>query len=75
MSRILNLDTETPAQPMPFVCSQCGTDFTPTWKWDKAAKGRISDYLSSESSEPSAGSFLLFANIIAVSSDDPQLSN
>ena len=54
VSRILNLDTETPAQPMPFVCSQCGTDFTPTWKWDKAAKGRNSDYLSSESSEPSA---------------------
>merc|ERR1719471_1576244 len=25
--------------PQPFTCSQCGTDFTPTWKWDKAAKG------------------------------------
>ena len=43
VSRILDLDAETPVQPMPFVCSQCGTDFTPTWKWDKAAKGRSSD--------------------------------
>merc|ERR1719507_1787922 len=25
VSRILNLDTDSPAQPMPFVCSQCGT--------------------------------------------------
>jgi len=40
VSRILDLDAETPVQPMPFVCSQCGTDFTPTWKWDKAAKGK-----------------------------------
>jgi len=40
VSRILNLDTDSPAQPMPFVCSQCSTDFTPTWKWDKAAKGK-----------------------------------
>ena len=42
VSRILNLDAVTPSLPKPFVCSQCGTDFTPTWKWDKAAKGKIS---------------------------------
>ena len=40
VSRILNLDAVTPAMPKPFTCSQCHTDFTPTWKWDKAAKGR-----------------------------------
>eukprot|EP00096_Caligus_rogercresseyi_P008195 TRINITY_DN2666_c0_g1_i1.p1 TRINITY_DN2666_c0_g1~~TRINITY_DN2666_c0_g1_i1.p1 ORF type:complete len:734 (+),score=318.49 TRINITY_DN2666_c0_g1_i1:261-2462(+) len=27
-------------QLLPFSCSQCNTDFTPTWKWDKAAKGK-----------------------------------
>ena len=42
VNRILNLDAVTPPMPKPFVCSQCGTDFTPTWKWDKAAKGKIS---------------------------------
>ena len=21
-------------QPTPFICSQCGTDFTPAWKWE-----------------------------------------
>ena len=41
VNRILNLDAVTPPMPKPFVCSQCGTDFTPTWKWDKAAKGKI----------------------------------
>merc|ERR1719510_714341 len=40
VNRILNLDAVTPPMPKPFVCSQCGTDFTPTWKWDKAAKGK-----------------------------------
>merc|ERR1719410_619551 len=42
VSRILNLDTETPSQPTPFSCSQCHTDFTPTWKWDreKGSKGQ-----------------------------------
>merc|ERR1719447_398000 len=39
VNRILNLDAVPPAMPTPFSCSQCGTDFTPTWKWDKAAKG------------------------------------
>jgi len=39
VARILNLDTTTPVMPIPFTCSQCQTDFTPTWKWDKAAKG------------------------------------
>lgn len=23
--------------PTPFICTQCGTDFTPSWKWDKAS--------------------------------------
>jgi len=40
VNRILNLDAVTPSLPKPFTCSQCGTDFTPTWKWDKAAKGK-----------------------------------
>ena len=40
VNRILNLDAVPPAMPTPFSCSQCGTDFTPTWKWDKAAKGK-----------------------------------
>merc|ERR1719427_89675 len=39
VNRILNLDAVTPTMPTPFICSQCSTDFTPTWKWDKAAKG------------------------------------
>ena len=62
VSRILNLDTETPSQPMPFVCSQCGTDFTPTWKWDKAAKGKNSDDLIS--------AIFILQNATAVSSSD-----
>ena len=41
VSRILNLDLIEPSMPQPFTCSQCGTDFTPTWKWDKTAKGKI----------------------------------
>jgi len=40
VNRILNLDAVTPPMPKPFTCSQCHTDFTPTWKWDKAAKGK-----------------------------------
>ena len=39
VSKILNEDKENSIQPVPFSCSQCGTDFTPTWKWDKGAKG------------------------------------
>ena len=41
VNRILNLDATTPPMPKPFTCSQCHTDFTPTWKWDKAAKGKF----------------------------------
>jgi len=40
VNRILNQDTSSPAMPTPFICNQCKTDFTPTWKWDKAAKGK-----------------------------------
>jgi len=40
VNRILNLDANPPPMPKPFSCSQCHTDFTPTWKWDKAAKGK-----------------------------------
>ena len=39
VSKILHEDREVTTQPMPFTCSQCNTDFTPTWKWDKEAKG------------------------------------
>lgn len=38
VNRILNLDAIVLPQACPFTCSQCRTDFTPTWKWDKAAK-------------------------------------
>lgn len=27
----------TDPHPTPFICTQCGTDFTPAWKWDKAS--------------------------------------
>ena len=47
VARILNIDTTTPVMPVPFTCSQCQTDFTPTWKWDKASKGRLARRLSS----------------------------
>merc|ERR1719495_2361574 len=40
VNRILNQDSQTSPMPTPFTCSQCRTDFTPTWKWDKAAKGK-----------------------------------
>ena len=43
VNRILNLDAVTPTMPTPFICSQCSTDFTPTWKWDKAAKGKTTE--------------------------------
>ena len=43
VNRILNLDAVTPTMPTPFICSQCSTDFTPTWKWDKAAKGKLTE--------------------------------
>lgn len=41
VSKILHENKENTDQPMPFCCSQCGTDFTPTWKWDKGSKGEI----------------------------------
>ena len=49
VNRILNLDAVTPTMPTPFICSQCSTDFTPTWKWDKAAKGKQQRRLLAES--------------------------
>ena len=53
VNRILNLDATTPPMPKPFTCSQCHTDFTPTWKWDKAAKGKfLSQYLNMETHKP-----------------------
>ena len=41
VSKYLNEDKPPGPQPIPFSCSQCHTDFTPTWKWDreKGAKG------------------------------------
>ncbi len=39
VSKILNEDKENSVQPVPFCCSQCSTDFTPTWKWDKGSRG------------------------------------
>lgn len=40
VSKILHEDKENKMQPVPFSCSQCSTDFTPTWKWDKGSRGR-----------------------------------
>merc|ERR1712038_1754608 len=41
VSKILHEDDkENTAQPVPFSCSQCSTDFTPTWKWDKGSRGK-----------------------------------
>ena len=28
-------DQKTPPPPEPFRCSQCSTNFTPVWKWEK----------------------------------------
>lgn len=37
---LLNGKMQDP-HPTPFVCTQCGTDFTPSWKWDKSSmKGK-----------------------------------
>lgn len=47
VSKILNEDKENSIQPVPFSCSQCGTDFTPTWKWDKGAKGESDQHSNS----------------------------
>lgn len=34
-------DNKTPLPPEPFRCSQCGTNFTPVWKWEKSSsKGK-----------------------------------
>ncbi|XP_059474794.1 transcriptional repressor p66-alpha isoform X2 [Neocloeon triangulifer] len=31
-------DQKAPPPPDPFQCSQCETDFTPVWKWEKSSK-------------------------------------
>jgi transcriptional repressor p66 len=31
-------DQKIPPPPDPFQCSQCETDFTPVWKWEKSSK-------------------------------------
>lgn len=33
----LTQGADHPTPPVPFICSQCGTDFSSLWKWDKAA--------------------------------------
>ncbi|XP_054277985.1 transcriptional repressor p66-beta-like isoform X2 [Macrosteles quadrilineatus] len=34
-------DNKSPPPPEPFKCSQCGTSFTPVWKWEKnPSKGK-----------------------------------
>lgn len=34
-------DSRSPPPPEPFRCSQCSTNFTPVWKWEKgSSKGR-----------------------------------
>ena len=48
VGKILHEDKENTVQPVPFTCSQCGTDFTPTWKWDKGARGMSWDDLGAD---------------------------
>lgn len=42
VAKYKNEDKPPGPQPVPFSCSQCHTDFTPTWKWDreKGSKGK-----------------------------------
>ena len=48
VSKYLNEDKPPGPQPIPFSCSQCHTDFTPTWKWDreKGAKGNVCNFVT-----------------------------
>lgn len=52
--------TLTDPKPIPFICSQCGTDFTPAWKWNKNSGLKPSStpthINSSSSSTSSSGS-------------------
>lgn len=36
----LTKDTKPIQPPMPFACHQCGSDFTPVWKWESKGKGK-----------------------------------
>jgi hypothetical protein len=45
-------DQKTPPPPDAFKCSQCQTDFTPVWKWEKnPTKGECSDEVISNMSK------------------------
>lgn len=38
----LTKETKMPLPPSPYNCSQCNSDFTPVWKWEKVkGKGKI----------------------------------
>ncbi|KAK9893107.1 hypothetical protein WA026_023827 [Henosepilachna vigintioctopunctata] len=38
----LTKETKIPLPPAPFCCSQCNSDFTPVWKWEKIkSKGKL----------------------------------
>ena len=52
VSKYLNEDKPPGPQPIPFSCSQCHTDFTPTWKWDreKGAKGNVCGLVTTDTS-------------------------
>jgi len=40
-------DQKTPPPPDAFKCSQCQTDFTPVWKWEKnPTKGECCDEIT-----------------------------
>lgn len=36
----LTKETKIPIPPAPFACSQCGSDFTPVWKWENKGKSK-----------------------------------
>jgi len=52
----LTQGVDHPPPPIPFICSQCGTDFSSLWKWDKAATRKtqtiLLDSLQTEQHQP-----------------------
>lgn len=58
----LTKETKMPLPPAPYNCSQCNSDFTPVWKWEKVkGKGKIQyNVLSAKRFH----SYLLFTTVI-----------
>ena len=58
---ILKEDKENTNQPVPFSCSQCGTDFTTAWKWDESSKDDEVKVKLLVQNSPLDGTFLYFS--------------